>query len=78
MLPFVNYVVGIIVGIIIGCIFMSRKNQLTKISGIIKIEKKNNLVRVLVTSSELSNPKILRASFKVSHGIDLSRKKQRL
>lgn len=78
MLSFVNYVVGIIVGIIIGCIFMSRKNKLGKVSGIIEVDEKNNLVRVLVTSSELSNPKVLKANFTVSHGIDLSRKKQRL
>lgn len=60
-----------LIGIIIGIIFMVLKNKIKQTQGIIQVDEKKNLCRILVTSADLSNFKCKKVLFKVEHNIDI-------
>ena len=71
-----------LLGVIIGCsftlLFLILHDKYNKISGILQVDIKNNLCRVMITSKELSNNRVKKAIFLVDHRVDLSRDEQRL
>lgn len=58
-------------GIIIGIFFMFLKNKTKQTHGIIQVDEKKNLCRILVTSKELGNIRCKKVTFNVEHNIDI-------
>lgn len=67
---------GIFCGIVILLIFLMIRNRYNRVAGIMEVDEKNNLCKIIVTSKELSNIKTKIAIFKIEHNVDLSREEQ--
>lgn len=70
------FILGILIGIFITILFLIIHNRYNKIAGIICVDSKNNLCKVMLNSQELSNLKVKKAILDVKHDVDLSREEQ--
>ena len=69
---------GYIIGSIITLLYLTIHDKHEKISGVIQVDAKNNLCKVMITSKELSDSRVKKAIFLVDHEVDLSREEQSL